>query len=297
MAFADQRFRSVGRRRRTWPLIGCFCLAVLEAGVAGSAPLPPDTSAADVAASSLAVFQTGRTHDIRRSTWRADVVEVAGKPPAGDNPLQGFRTTIVVPDNARDAALCLDRQPGHKLYINGTLVGQDVRIAATPPVLKKYSDLGKYFHQGSNCIAVEAETHSRWGPAKTLLLEGAVRCTGRRIVRRSDYGQVHGLLAGRQPDQLGCRRHVGRRAASAKDVPRGICRALRCRGDRMNAISRHLAMLFVGVLYGSADGLRKSSHQPRISSRRDSQPFRSRIGRPAAWTSKGFRRGASARSG
>jgi len=183
MAFSRQRFASIGPRRWTWPLLGCLCAAVLDGGVARSAPLPPGSSATDVARSSLAVFNTGNTYDIRRSTWRAELVELAGKPPAGENPLQGFRTTIVVPDDIRDAALCLDRQPGHKLYVNGVLVGQFAGIGATPPVLKKYADLGKYFHQGSNSIAVETETHSWWGPAKTLLLEGAVRCASGRIVR------------------------------------------------------------------------------------------------------------------
>ncbi len=209
MALSHQRFGSVIRRQWAWLLAGCFSLVVLEAVAARSAPLPPGFSAADAAAASLAVFRTGNTYDVRRSTWRAEVVELAdaiptgpnrwqGPPPssdhwgdfarlvfrpAGENPSQGFRTTIVVPDDVRDAALCLDRQPSHKIYVNGTLVGQYKAIATTPPALKKYSDLGRYFHKGSNCIAVEAETLSRWGLMKSLLLEGAVRCTGGQIVR------------------------------------------------------------------------------------------------------------------
>ena len=209
MALSHHRFDSVIHRQWAWLLAGCFGLVVLKADAARSAPLPPGFSAADAAAASLAVFQTGNTYDVRRSTWRAEVVELAAAIPtgpnrwqdhppssdhwgdfarlacwpAGENPSQGFRTTIVVPDDVRDAALCLDRQPSHKIYINGTLVGHYKAIAATPPALQKYSDLGRYFHKGNNCIAIEAETFSRWGPMKSLLLEGAVRCNNGQIIR------------------------------------------------------------------------------------------------------------------
>ena len=83
----------------------------------------------------------------------------------------------------RRRALSFDRQPGHKIYVNGRLVGQYKAIAATPPLLKKYADLGKYFHKGRNCIAIEAETYSWWGPVKSLFLEGAGHADHGQIVR------------------------------------------------------------------------------------------------------------------
>ena len=49
MALSHPRFGSVIRRQWAWLLAGWFGLAVLEAGAARSAPLPPGYSATDAA--------------------------------------------------------------------------------------------------------------------------------------------------------------------------------------------------------------------------------------------------------
>ena len=88
MVLSHRRFGSVIGRQWARLLASGFGFVVLAAGGARSAPLPPGFSAADAAAASLAVYQTGNTYDVRRSTWRAEVVELADAVPTGPNPWQ-----------------------------------------------------------------------------------------------------------------------------------------------------------------------------------------------------------------